>query len=71
MSTNNLSTKDSTQNSKRDWLKWMGGAALAPVLATSGATRAKNGPRAGYFPNSIVQTHEGEIYNVAATVSMF
>lgn len=60
MSTNNLNTKDSTQNSKRDWLKWMGGVALAPVLATSGAARAKNGPRAGYFPNSIVQTHEGE-----------
>lgn len=60
MSANNLNTKDSTQNSKRDWLKWMGSAALAPVLATSGTTRAKNGPRAGYFPNSIVQTHEGE-----------
>lgn len=60
MSTNNLNTKDDTLNSKRDWLKWMGGAALAPVLATSGASRTKIGPRAAYFPNSIVQTHEGE-----------
>ena len=47
-------------NSKRDWLKWMGGAALAPVLAASGPARAAPaGPRAGYFPNTIVQTHDG------------
>lgn len=58
--TTNLSTTDNALKSKRDWLKWVGGAALAPVLATSGATRAKVGPRAGYFPNTIVQTHEGE-----------
>ena len=52
------------QNSKRDWLKWMGGAALAPVLAASGSARAsatsKKGPRASYFPNTLVQTHEGK-----------
>lgn len=60
MNTNILSSEVSTSNGKRDWLKWVGGAALAPVLATSGATRAKVGPRAAYFPNTIVQTHEGE-----------
>lgn len=60
MNTDNLSSEVNTLNSKRDWLKWVGGAALAPVLATSGATRAKTGPRAAYFPNTIVQTHEGE-----------
>ncbi|WP_309683786.1 SCO family protein [Polaromonas sp.] len=52
------------QNSKRDWLKWMGGAALAPVLAASGATpaasAARAGPRADYFPNTMVQTHDGK-----------
>ena len=51
------------QNSKRDWLKWMGGAALAPVLAVSGAapavSAARAGPRADYFPNTVVQTHDG------------
>ena len=60
MNTDNLSSEVSTLNSKRDWLKWVGGAALAPVLATTGATRTKTGPRADYFPNTIVQTHEGE-----------
>jgi protein SCO1 len=60
MNTHNLSSEVNTLNSKRDWLKWVGGAALAPVLATSGATSAKTGPRAAYFPNTIVQTHEGE-----------
>ena len=51
-------------NTKRNWLKWMGGAALAPVLASSGAAAAaaatKSGPRADYFPNVVVQTHEGK-----------
>jgi protein SCO1 len=48
-------------NTKRDWLKWLGGAALAPVLAsTSAVQRAHAGPRATYFPNSLVQTHEGK-----------
>ena len=49
------------QTSKRDWLKWMGSAALAPVLTASApALAAKPGPRAGYFPNTIVQTHDGK-----------
>lgn len=50
------------QGSKRDWLKWMGGAvALAPGLAASWPAAAqKPGPRAGYFPNSRVTTHEGK-----------
>ena len=48
------------QPGKRDWLKWVGSAALAPVLAASGpALAASAGPRAGYFPNTIVQTHDG------------
>ena len=56
--TTSVSNRD-VRGSKRNWLKWMGGAALAPVLAASTATRAAPGPRAGYFPNSIVQTHDG------------
>lgn len=49
------------QNSKRAWLKMVGGAALAPVLASSSAAAsAKKGPRAEYFPNTVVQTHEGK-----------
>ncbi len=60
MNTDKFSSEVNTLNSKRDWLKLVGGAALAPVLATSGATNAKTGPRAAYFPNTIVQTHEGE-----------
>lgn len=50
---------------KRDWLKQMGAAlALAPGLAlglaASGpAHAAPAGPRASYFPNSRVTTHEG------------
>ncbi|MGA8516064.1 MAG: SCO family protein [Burkholderiaceae bacterium] len=48
-------------NTKRDWLKWMGGAALAPVLASTSAVQmAHAGPRADYFPNVLVQTHEGK-----------
>jgi protein SCO1 len=51
---------DLVQSSKRDWLKWAGGAALAPVLAASiPALAAPAGPRAYYFPNTIVQTHDG------------
>ena len=49
-----------TQTNKRNWLKWAGSTALAPVLATSTLALAKQGPRAGYFPNTIVQTHEGK-----------
>jgi protein SCO1 len=48
-------------NTKRDWLKWIGGAALAPVLASTSAVHtAHAGPRANYFPNSLVQTHDGK-----------
>ncbi len=49
-----------TQANKRNWLKWAGSAALAPVLAKSTLALAKQGPRAGYFPNTIVQTHDGK-----------
>ena len=61
MNTNNLTfNSDAERSSKRNWLKWAGSAALAPVLATGGsALAAKPGPRAGYFPNTIVQTHDG------------
>ena len=48
------------RSSKRDWLKWAAGAALAPVLAASRpALAAPAGPRATYFPNSVVETHDG------------
>ena len=62
---NTIRTKDAAfdatvQNSKRDWLKWAGSAALAPVLTASApALAAKPGPRADFFPNTIVQTHDG------------
>jgi protein SCO1 len=59
MNSNNSINERVQPNSKRDWLKWMGGAALAPVLAASTSSRAAPGPRAGYFPNTIVQTHDG------------
>ena len=49
------------QSARRNWLKWMGGAALAPVLASSGpAMAAKAGPRANYFPNAVLDTHDGK-----------
>jgi protein SCO1 len=61
MDTLDKRNSSSAQSSKRDWLKWMGAASLAPAVATSGAIMAtKTGPRAGYFPNSVVQTHDGE-----------
>ena len=51
------------QASKRDCLKWLGRGALLPVTLAAGAAspslRAAPGPRANYFPNSIVQTHDG------------
>ncbi len=56
-----ITTQVGTGNAKRDWLKWMGSAALAPVLTLSASTtQAKLAPRARYFPNSVVQTHLGE-----------
>ena len=60
MTSNDSSSARDLQRSKRDWLKWMGGAALAPVLAVSASSHAaKGGPRAAYFPNTEVQTHDG------------
>ena len=62
---NTIRTKDAAfdatvQTSKRDWLKWAGSAALAPVLTASApALAAKPGPRADFFPNTIVQTLDG------------
>jgi protein SCO1 len=52
-------SQPSQDTSKRDWLKWIGSAALAPALGASTSAAAKAGPRAGYFPNTIVQTHDG------------
>jgi protein SCO1/2 len=52
-----------SSNGRRDWLKWAGGAALVPALAGRAAAApaaAKAGPRANYFPNVVVQTHEGK-----------
>ena len=60
MKSNNSTQELVLQPGKRDWLKWAASAALAPVLAASGlALAAPAGPRAGYFPNTIVQTHDG------------
>lgn len=53
---------DKAPTSKREWLKWMGRGALLPLaLATTASPplRAATGPRANYFPNSTVQTHDG------------
>ena len=64
MNTNDSLADSGLQNSKRDWLKLLGGAALAPVLVASapaaGAATTRSGPRAEYFPNTLVQTHEGK-----------
>jgi protein SCO1/2 len=47
------------QGSRRKWLTWAGGAALTPVLASSApASAGKAGPRADYFPNAVVLTHD-------------
>ena len=60
MKSNNATQERVLQPGKRDWLKWAGSAALAPVLtATPPALAAKPGPRAGYFPNTLVETHDG------------
>ena len=64
MNTNDSPSAGGLQNSKRDWLKWLGGTAVAPMLAASApagaAITTKNGPRESYFPNTLVQTHEGK-----------
>ena len=46
-------------NTKRNMLGLMGGVALSPLLAGAGFARAAAGPRADYFPNLVLQTHEG------------
>lgn len=59
MNTIPLSLGGGAQGSKRDWFRCAAGAALAPLLATSGiANAAKSGPRSGYFPNTVVHTHD-------------
>lgn len=47
--------------SKRNLLGLMGAAALAPAFAAADKARrqASPGPRADYFPNSLVHTHDG------------
>lgn len=59
MSNLSPSTGTGLQPSKRDWLKWAGSAALAPALAVAAPEAEKAGPRAAYFPNTLVQTHDG------------
>jgi protein SCO1 len=55
------SAPTSTMNPKRTWLKASGGAVLTALMASPGAVNAaRPGPRANYFPNSIVQTHYGK-----------
>src|SRR5438128_5940108 len=48
-------------NTRRLLLSGMGAGALSAVLAGAGTqqSRAAAGPRAGYFPNAIFQTHDG------------
>jgi protein SCO1 len=48
-------------NTKRALLKAVGGAALLTVTAATHATApaTRPGPRAGYFPNAVFETHEG------------
>ena len=48
-----------SQPSKRDLLKWVGSAALAPALAMTAPRAASAESGAGYFPNTLVQTHDG------------
>lgn len=61
MNTNHTTSERGELASKRSWLKWAGGAALAPLVAAPGALQAaRPGPRARYFPNSTVQTHTGK-----------
>lgn len=63
MNTNDTALGHGLHDSKRNCLKWMSSAALVPVLAASGAASAgmanKKGPRADYFPNALLDTHDG------------
>lgn len=61
MTAHPTSMDNANVTTKRDWLKWAGGSALAPLLVMPGAAlAAKAGPRERYFPNTIVQTHTGK-----------
>ena len=55
-----VTTESSVQASKRNWLKWAGSAALAPALAAAAPSAGQAASGAAYFPNSIVQTHDGK-----------
>jgi protein SCO1/2 len=56
----NEATSSEGRQDRRDWLKWIGGAALAPALGSAGAAKpTRSGPRADYFPNVVVHTHDG------------
>ena len=46
-------------NTKRNLLGLMGGVALSPLLTGASPASAAAGPRAAYFPNAVLQTHEG------------
>lgn len=49
-------------NTKRNLLGLMGGVALSPLLVGASPASSANaaaGSRAGYFPNLVLQTHEG------------
>lgn len=63
MNTHDTAFEHGLHDSKRHCLKWMSGAALLPVLAASGPASAglatKKGPRADYFPNVLLDTHDG------------
>jgi protein SCO1/2 len=65
MKTPNQTATPADNSSKRDWLRWAGGGALAPLLASTTVAAPspmadKPGPRAHYFPNSLLQTHDGK-----------
>jgi protein SCO1/2 len=60
MNRNEASSSD-VRPGRREWLKWMGGAALAPAVGTAVAAKVtRRGPRADYFPNVVVHTHQGD-----------
>jgi protein SCO1 len=61
MNSNQAVSQGAPESTRRNWCTALAGAAIAPALASiSSANAAKPGPRAGYFPNSIVQTHTGK-----------
>lgn len=61
MNTTITTVQPDIRNPKRDWLKWMGSAALAPALTLAApAAQANLTSGSRYFPNSFVQTHLGQ-----------